>query len=95
MKIGFLPVALDFGMQLIQVISHAQQKNLKFYFVFSTEQKSLELIVIFQNAKRTFHLNGTVHPVQDSFFAHDVFVRLLSLRYEFFGHIEFFIDWQK
>jgi hypothetical protein len=68
-------VILDFGMKLIDVISQTEQKNLQFYPGFPTEQKSLESIVVFQNSKCPFNLDGTVHPVLDPRFAYDIFIR--------------------
>ena len=83
---------LDLSMQFVDIISKTQEQDLQFYFGFSSEQKSLELIVVFQNPKSTFYLNGSVHTIQDACFAHDIFVRLLSFTYKVFGYIQPFIS---
>ena len=59
---------LDLCMQFIDVVAHTQQKDLQFYLCFPPQQKSLESVIIFQNAKSSFYLNGTVHPIFDPCF---------------------------
>lgn len=39
----------------------------------------MESIVIFQNTKCTFYLNGSVYPIFDPCFTQDVFIRFLPL----------------
>ena len=73
------PAILDLSMQFIQVIPQAQQKDLQFYLRFPSQQKSLELIIVFQHTKGSFYLYRTVHPVLDPFFAQDVFIGFLTL----------------
>ena len=83
--------SLYLGVQFVDIISHAQQKNLQFYFGFSAEKKSLKLIVVFQNAECPFYLDGSVHPIQDPLFAHDIFIRFPSLFHKLFGYIQLFV----
>ena len=78
-QITLQPVILNFGMEFIDVVAKTQQKNLQFYLGFPTEQKSLEIIIIFQHPKGAFYLDGTIHTIPGSRFAHDVFVGKLSL----------------
>lgn len=73
------PSILDLGMQFIQIISQAQQKDLQFYLRFSSQQKSLEFIIVFQHPKGSFYLDRAVHPVLDPFFTQDVFIGFLTL----------------
>ena len=83
-QITFQSVILDFGVEFIDVISKTKQKNLQFYFGFLAKQKSLEIIVAFQNTKGSFHLDGTVHSVLNSCFTHDVFIGNLPFLYKKF-----------
>lgn len=85
-------VTLDFGMKFIDVVTKTQQKNLQFYFGFSPKQESLKTIIVFQDAKGSFHLDGAVHPVSDSCFAHDIFIRYLSLSNQVFGYMQPFVS---
>lgn len=82
------PVFLYLSMQFIDVIAHAQQKNPQSYLCFSTKQTFLEFIIIFQYAKCTFHLYGTVHPVPDSCFTQDIFIRFLPLFQKIFRNMQ-------
>ena len=90
-QITFKSVILDFGVEFIDVISRTKQKNLQFYFGFPAKQKSLEIIVAFQNTKGSFHLDGTVHSVLNSCFTHDVFIGNLPFLYKVLGYIQPFI----
>ena len=78
---------LDFCMQFVDVIANTQQENLKFYFGFPPQQKSLEFVITFQNTKSSFYLNGTVHPIFDSPFTQNIFVGFLPLLQKTFGNI--------
>ncbi len=66
------PVPLDLRMQLVDVVAHAQQKKLDFYIDFSTSQKSVKPVVMFQDSECSLYLNRAVHPVADTVSAHDV-----------------------
>ena len=44
-------VILYLRVQLVEIVAHTQQKHLQFYFCFPSQQKSLELIIIFQYTK--------------------------------------------
>ena len=66
------PAILYFCVEFIEITAHAKQKNLQFDFSFPTEQKSLKFIVVFQNPEGSFHLDGTVHPVQNPCLAQDI-----------------------
>lgn len=69
-------VLLYFCVEFIEIITHTKQKNLQFYFGFPTGQKSLEFIIVFQDSQCSFHLDRTVHPIQDSCLALDIFIEL-------------------
>ena len=84
-------VVLNLGMQFVDVVSKTQEQDLQFYFGFPSEQKSLELIIVFQNPKSALYLNGAVHTISDTCFAHDIFVRSLTVVYKVFGHIQPFV----
>ena len=70
---AFQPVSLDFGMEFVDVIPHAQQKKLDFYINFPTCQKSVESVVMFQHTKGPFYLDRSVHTVADPRLAGDIF----------------------
>ena len=73
------PVWLDFGVQFLNSISYVQQKNLKLYLGFSTQQKSLEFIIMFQYSERPFY--------SDRVGIHDVFIWSLPLIDKLLWHI--------
>ena len=85
------PVILYFRMQFIQIIPHAEQKNLQFYFCFPSKQKSLEFIIIFQDSKDSFYLDRAVHPISNPFFAQDIFIRFLTLFQKALRNIQPFV----
>lgn len=67
-------VILDFRVQFVDVVSQTKQKNLSFHFGFPTKEKSLKLIVVFQNAEGSFYLNRPIDPISYSCLGKDVFV---------------------
>ena len=62
------------------------------FLLFPTKQKSLEFIVIFQNAKCSFYLDRAVHSILDSFCAQDIFIEFLTLFQKTFGNIQPFVS---
>ena len=86
-KITPCPLFLDFRMQLIDVVAYTEHKDFQFYFGFSTQQKFLKFIIIFQNAKSSFYLDGTVHPIFDTRFTQDIFIGFLPLLQKAFWNI--------
>lgn len=81
------PSILNLGTQFIQVISQAQQKNLRFY----PRQKPLEFVIVFQHPKGSFYLARTVHSILDFFLAQDVFIGFLALFQEILREIPLFV----
>lgn len=81
-------ILLNFVIQFVDVVTHGYQKNLGQDFFVAAQQELSESIILFDDAKGTFHLNGSVHPQQSAFFTADAFQRLLTLLDECFGDLK-------
>ena len=67
---------MDAIAEFLNIKGKREQKKLHFNVPFSTEQKSAEGIVLFENTESTFDLNGAVDAEQNTFIADDIVKRL-------------------
>ena len=82
------PIPLNLCVEFIDVVPHAQQKKLDFYFDFSAGQKSVETVVMFQHSEGSFDLDRTVHPIPDPLFTRNVFQGYRSFLNQYLRHIQ-------
>ena len=67
MQVHSTAATLDFVMQLVDIIRHAQNQKLGFHFDLTAQKELPEIHILFQYTKRAFYLYGAVDPKQDPF----------------------------
>ena len=50
------------------IVPHTQQENFQFYILLTSQQESLETIVIFQNLEGSIYLDRAIHPEHNFLF---------------------------
>ncbi len=61
MQIGSTAPALDFVVELVEVIPHAQQQELDLHLDAASKQKPPEAHVLLEHPESPLYLNGTVY----------------------------------
>ena len=85
-------VMLYFGMQFIYVIGHGKHQDFCSNFLVPSEQELAKSIVLFNDSKSTFRLNGAVHSQPDPFWTGNSFQRCSPLSDEFLGNLKFTVS---
>ena len=78
MKGNARKIAFLFAVELVDIEGHSEDKGLCENIGFATTQEPPKAIVLLQNPKSTFGLNGTVDSEELAFVAGDTCARGLS-----------------
>ena len=70
---------LDAIARFLNIKSKSEQEELHFNVPFASEKESAEGIVLFENAKGTFDLNGAIDAQENTFIADDIVKRLPAM----------------
>ncbi len=62
MQICSAAVGLDLVVEFVYVECRCQQDDFGLYFYLASQEKTAKPHVLFQHAKRSFNLNGTIYP---------------------------------
>ena len=72
-------IVLNFAVQLIDVVAHRHQKNLRQNLLVASKQKLPEAVILLNDPEGTLRLDRTVYPEQDTLFTGDALQRLSAL----------------
>ena len=78
-KIRQNAMILDAIAKFLNIKGKREQEKLHFNVPFAAEEESAEGIVLFENAKGTFDLNGAIDAQENTFIADDIVKRLPAM----------------
>ena len=88
MQVHSTAAALNFVMQLVHVKCKTQNQKLGFHLDLTTQKKLPETHILFQNSKRAFYLNGSVHSKWDPLIWHNPCFGIIALTQKSLGYIQ-------
>ena len=75
-------------MQLVYVIGHCEEQDLRKNFLASPKQKASEAVILLNHPKSALGLDGAVHTEQDTLLTRNTIQRSQPLLDEFLGNVD-------